>query len=76
MGLNSALGFRVHQIDRKRIKDVCFAHVLIFLLYIISMCFVLAAAVVKSGLDLKTYGICRVAVFACLGFYVSSKVIM
>jgi len=69
-------GYRVRQIDRKRAKDLCFAHVLIFLLYVFSMCFVLSAAVVKTGLGLATLGICRGAVFTCLSFYIFSKVIM
>ncbi|KAF3042141.1 hypothetical protein E8E12_006643 [Didymella heteroderae] len=70
------LGYRVRQLDRKRVKDLCFAHVLIFLLYFDSMCFVLSAAVVETGLGLAALGVCRGAVFLCLGFYVLSNVIM
>lgn len=74
--MTNILGYRVRQVDRKRAKDLCLAHVLIFLLYFDSMCFVLSAAVVKTGLGLVTLGVCRGTVFLCLGFYVLSKVIM
>ncbi|KAF2630365.1 hypothetical protein BU25DRAFT_335195, partial [Macroventuria anomochaeta] len=74
--LAGMLGYRVRQIDRKQVKNLCLAHVLLFLLYFVSMCFVFSAAVVKSGLGLVSLGTCRVALFLCLGFYVLSKVVM
>lgn len=70
------LGHRVRQVDRKRAKDLSFAHLLIFLLYVASMCFVISAAIVKNGLNLANVRICRAAGFLCLTFYVMSKVIM
>lgn len=70
------LGHRVRQVDRKRLKDFSFAHLLIFLLYAMSMSFVLSAAVVKNGLGLANFRICRTAGFLCLTFYIMSKIVM
>ncbi|KAH6622210.1 hypothetical protein C7974DRAFT_217982 [Boeremia exigua] len=74
--LGGLIGYRVRQIRRKDLEHLCFAHVLICLLYVLSMCFVFAAAVVKSGLGLSSFGICRTAIFLCLSFYVLSKISM
>ena len=73
--INSS-GYRVRQIHHKQLKNLCLAHILIFILYINSMCFVFSAAVVESGLGLSSLGTCRGAVFLCLGFYVLSKIVM
>ncbi|KAF1933671.1 uncharacterized protein M421DRAFT_395796 [Didymella exigua CBS 183.55] len=69
-------GYRIRQIDRKQVQNLCFTQVLMFLLCLISMCFVLSAAVVKGGLGLVSLSACRGAVFLCLSFYILSKIIM
>ncbi|KAJ4982669.1 hypothetical protein SVAN01_11842 [Stagonosporopsis vannaccii] len=74
--LGGLVGYRVRQLDRKSLRRLCFSHVLVFLLYVLSICFVFSAAVVKSGLGLSSVGICRGAIYLCIGFYFASKVIM
>lgn len=61
---------------KKLLENLCFAHILICLLYVLSLCFVFSAAVTKVGLHLATPSACQGAIFLCLTFYILSKVVM
>jgi len=47
--------------------------VLVLLLYLLSFCFVLSAALLESGIDLSSLPACRAAIYCCLSFYFLSK---
>jgi hypothetical protein len=51
-------------------------HYLITALYIVGILFVISTALVVNGVGLNTAQNCHVAVYLCLAFYVSSKVMM
>ena len=53
-----------------------FIRILVYMLYGCAVSFVLTAAVLESGLDLRTLGSCRAAIYICLVFYVGSKVLV
>jgi len=53
-----------------------FIRLIVVALYMLAVAFVIAAAIVESGLGLYSFTICRTAVLICLVFYVSSKVTM
>ncbi|OCL05032.1 hypothetical protein AOQ84DRAFT_414522 [Glonium stellatum] len=74
--LASMLGFRAKQLRSNNLLEMNFIRLIIVILYMLAIVFVIAAAIVESGLGLYTFAICRTAIFICLVFYVSSKVSM
>lgn len=72
----TCIGHRLRHTKSCQLKDLCLTQALILLLYLVSMAFVLSAAVVESGLSLQSHSTCLGAIILCLAFYVGSKCIM
>lgn len=51
-----------------------FIRLIVVTTYMLAVAFVIAAAIVESGLELYSFTIHRTAIPICLVFYVSSKV--
>jgi hypothetical protein len=48
----------------------------VFLIYFLSIGFVISAAAISSGVGLNTTSSCNASIRICLGFYACSKVAM
>jgi hypothetical protein len=70
------LGYRVALIHRHQLKCITLTQIYVFLLYFLSLAFVLSAAVVNNGQGLSTNGSCKTSVIICLVFYAGSKLSM
>ncbi|XTI92068.1 hypothetical protein V2W45_1471720 [Cenococcum geophilum] len=67
-------GFRAKQLRFNNLLAMDFIRPIVVTLYMLAVAFVIAAAIVESGLGLCSFTICRTAILICLVFYVSSKV--
>jgi hypothetical protein len=76
------VAFRARRIrsHNKRTHNIpstqCLTHVLITVLYFLSVGFVFSASVLESGLGLSTQSTCQSAILVCLTFYIGSKAVM
>jgi hypothetical protein len=62
---------RVHEF-----RDLTATHLILYALYVDAIFFVVAAAIMHSGIGLTSQSVCRSAVYLCISFYVTSKVLM
>ena len=70
-------GSRAHTLfERKSLRNMTFIRMLVYLLYICAMTMVATVAIMESGLDLQSLSSCRAAIYICLVFYVSCKVLV
>jgi len=66
-------GSRIQSLFTTPRKPLSFIHILLLLLYFLSLAFVFSAALLESGLDLHDHTACSAAVYVCLVFYFASK---
>jgi hypothetical protein len=71
-----AIGYRIRVLSSESFRRITLTQVYVFILYGLSMGFVLAAAIADTGLGLATQGICKAAMRICIVFYAGSKVSM
>jgi hypothetical protein len=69
-------GYRLGKLDNLSLKSVSLTQVYVYLLYFLSIGFVISAAAISSGMGLITESACNASIRLCLGLYASSKVIM
>ena len=71
-------GLRIDLVRTKRrsFRTLPVIHILAILTYFLSCAFILSAGVLFLGFDLSTSGSCTAAIYICLVFYFSSKMIM
>ncbi|KAF1838986.1 hypothetical protein BDW02DRAFT_618021 [Decorospora gaudefroyi] len=68
--------YRARMIDLRRWKRLTVTQIYIFVLYTLSICFVVVSAVLLSGMGLEEARTCKEAIRMCLIFYAGSKVVM
>jgi len=69
-------GYRLRLINGNSLYRVTLAQVYVLALYILSIGFVFASAIVHNGLGLNDNKSCQASMRICLSFYASSKVAM
>ncbi|KAI2487868.1 hypothetical protein Ptr902_02001 [Pyrenophora tritici-repentis] len=74
--LSGLLGHRVRLVDRNTLHRITLTQVYVLVLYILSIGFVFASAIVHNGLGLNDNGSCQASMRICIAFYASSKVAM
>lgn len=65
---------RVRTLQVGRIKDMNTLRALVFLIYILGLCFVLSGLILQLGVGLTDLSRCKAAIYLCLVFYVGGKV--
>ena len=74
---NLPQGSRAHTFwNRTRLRKIAFIRLLVFMLYICAIIFVITVQLMFTGLNLKTEHDCRAAIYICLVFYISCKILV
>ncbi len=68
------LGSRAKHLRFYHLRAMNFIRLLVVMLYVLNICFIIAAGLLESGLGLNTYATCHAGILVCLGFYVGSKI--
>lgn len=63
-------------LNRTTLGKMTFIRSLVFMLYICAIVFVTTVALLFTGLNLKTQRHCKAAIYICLVFYVSCKILV
>jgi hypothetical protein len=69
-------GYRLGKLDNLSLKSFSLTQAYVYLLYFLSIGFVISAAAINSGQGLVTNSACKASIRLCLGLYASSKVTM
>lgn len=57
-------------------RELTLTHLILYALYVDALLFVIATAVMNSGIGLTSHKICSAAICLCIAFYITSKVLM
>lgn len=66
----------MHTLRVDRLQDLTATHVILYALYFEALVFVVSAAIMNSGIGLTSHYTCSTAIYLCIAFYVTSKILM